>query len=250
MDEINLSNIFRIFLKRLPIILLTAVFFAAVTFCCSEFYITPIYKAQAKIIVSNGTMISGVDEEEDDSIISKPQTANKVSASDITSSVYLAESSVEYLKTPDMYKRVAKKLGYQESDWAIVEKSVDLSLAGEDTMFIVITARNSSSEEAKRVVNAFASEAPYYLKTLSGVKSQAVALAENSVFDSPKTFTYTLIAFFAGGILCLFAAWFIDEMDTTVKNEDELRTEYNIPVLGVVPDFESKSTNKKSRGKN
>ena len=108
------------------------------------------YSATASILVTNGAVIT-----------SYAETTDKISGSDISASLYLAETVIDILNTPDIYIELAEELG--EKDYQRLQGAFSVSRRSEDTLFVDITYSNADPQRAMDVVNKFAEVACGYI---------------------------------------------------------------------------------------
>lgn len=240
MNNITVSYLFQLFLRRLYIIIVAGVVFAAAAFSYCNWLATPVYSANAQLIISNGAVIAGAIEMEE----TTSGEISKIATTDIQASMYLSEVCTQLLKSPEMYKKLATSLGNKYSH-ADLSKTFTVSLTGEDSVFINISCKSKSAKEAVQNVNTFISIAPDFLTSyIPEAKALPTAQAEKATLVSPKTIQTTALMFIVGAIVA-YAIFFIIELnDRTVKGEANFSENFNIPVLGSVPDFEDPENNK------
>lgn len=236
MNELNLSYLLKLLLHRLYIVVIAAVVVAAGAFGYCKWIATPVYSATAQIIVSNGSLLN---EENDAFPEEELYIFPEITSQDIQASIYLAEKFVSFLETPDMYANLESVFSGKYTA-AQLKSSVSVSLNKQEDIFINITAKNSSKEEAIKIANTFVSVAPDYLEGFfpgAQVMVTATASAAKTVF--PRTARTTTIAFILGAVLAYVIVLLVDMNDKTIKGDVDFTENYNIPILGIVPDFES-----------
>ena len=108
------------------------------------------YSATASILVTNGAVTT-----------SYAETTDKISGSDISASLYLANTVVDILNTPDIYIELANELG--EEDYQSLQNSFLIARRSEDTLFVDITYSNSDQKKAVDIVNKFTELACDYI---------------------------------------------------------------------------------------
>ena len=228
MQDISVFVLFRIALRRIWVLALAFVLAAVLVFSYCEFVVTPIYGASASIIVTNGAVVTA----ESDA------TSQKVLGSDIQASLLLADSVVDMLKTPDIYKYLARKLG-NGTDYKNLMASTSVGRRGEDTLFIDISYTNSDPQEAIKIANLFASAScDYVAGFISKADPKIVSSADKASLVSPRTFRNTFLAGIAAAFIVYCVFVLLEILNNTVKGEEDFTSRYNIPLLGSVPDFE------------
>ncbi len=226
MKELSLINLLELAWKRLWALICAAVICAAGVFSYCHFVAVPRYSATASVMVTNGA------------IIDNNVGYEKVQATDISASLALSNTVVDILRTPDAYKELAEDLGNKYTYRELMGMT-SVARKGEETLFINISVSSPSPDEAVKVVNAFVNIAPNYINEFvpySNVKVSAEAFSASKVF--PNTTRLTVIAAIAGAVL-MYGIFFIAEgLNRAVNSENDFVSEYKIPLLGTVPDFE------------
>lgn len=228
MQEISIFALFRIALGRIWTLILVFVLVAVLAFSYCEFISTPVYGASASIIVTNGAVVSPDD----------TSSVNKVLGSDIQASLMLADSVVDMLKTPDIYKYVARKLG-EDYDYKVLISHTSVSRRGEDTLFIDISYTDSDPQRAIKVANLFASAScDYVAEFISRTDPKIVSSADRASQVYPRTLRTTVLAGAFAAFVLYVVFVLIELLNNTVKNEEDFAARYAIPLLGTIPDFD------------
>lgn len=234
MNEINLLYLLRLFLRRIVIIICAAVLCAVLVFSYCKWFATPVYSASSQLIITNGALI--IDDTSEDNV---EIYTSKIASQDVQASMYLADVCVSLLETQDIYKALAanfdNKYSYQE-----LQGSVSISLNKSEGIFINISVKNASAEDAVKIANSFAVMAPDYLSGyFPSAKVGITYTADKAGLASPRTTTNTFIGFIAGAAIAYLIVFIIDINDRTIKGETDFAECYNIPILGSIPDFEN-----------
>lgn len=236
MNELNLAYLLKLLMHRLYIIVISAVVVAAAAFGYCKWIATPSYSAKAQIIVSNGSLL--VEENEafpDTELYIFPE----ITTQDIQASIYLADKFTSVLQTQEVYDKLSDAFDGKYTT-AELKDSVSVLLNREDDIFLNIKAKSSSKEEAIKIANTFLVIAPEYLESLfPGAQVRATATATDASIVFPRTARTTVIALVLGAILAYVVVLLIDMNDKTIKGDIDFTENYNIPLLGVVPDFEN-----------
>lgn len=229
MKEITIEYLVTLLVRRLLLMLLAAAVFAAAAFGYCRLLVDPVYKSTAQIVVSNGAVIIENEMGIDDS---------KISGSDIQSSIYLADVCVGLLQTQDFYKKLSDKLENKYS-YGRLDGFISVSLNREEDLFINISVNNTSPEEAKKIANTMVAMAPDYLKDfMPSAKIMITATADNASKVAPRTAMTTALFFVIGAAAVYLIALIVDLNDKTIKGVADFTDNYNISLLGSVPNFE------------
>ena len=245
MNNITIEYLFQLFLRRIWIVLVSAVLCAVITFTYCSLFATEVYSATSKIIIGNGAFNFGEEDEENVNINSNMPTlsalaSNKISGSDIQSSMYLANTCKELLQAQPIYEQLAVAMGEDKEDYNSFMRDITVDLASEDSIFITITAESTSPKKAVKMANSFASLAPKYLSQYIPLADVGVTdTANRAVLTKPRTFLMTALLMVAGAVISFLISLIFDMNDKTIKGENDFTQIYNIPILGTVPDFDN-----------
>lgn len=228
MQEISIFVLLKIAGKRIWWLLTAFAVAAVLAFSYCQLIADPVYGASASIIVTNGAIVTS----------DEGSSSQKLLGSDIQASLLLVDSVVDMLKTPDIYKYLAQKLG-GGYDYKLLKARTSVTRRGEDTLFIDITYRDKDPQNAIRVANMFASAScDYIAEFISKSDPRIVASADRASLVSPRTFRTTVLSGFAAAFVLYIVFMLIELLNNTIKGADDFASRYDIPVLGTVPDFD------------
>lgn len=228
MRDISIFALFRIARRRALILLIIFVVSALFEFGYCKLIAKPVYGASASIIVTNGPVVTADD----------GQSTQKVLGSDIQASLLLADTVVDMLETPDIYKYLARKLG-SGSDYKQLMSKTSVVRRGEDTMFIDISYRDGDPDKARQIVNLFASAAcDYIAEFIPKSNPKIVASADTPQLVAPRTMRMTALVSLGATFAAFVAFVLIELLNNKLRGEEDFTARYNIPLLGSVPDFE------------
>lgn len=236
---INIIDMLMLALRRLWILILAAVVCASSAFAYCKFFVTPTYSATASILVTNGAVTTSYDE-----------TTDKVSGSDITASLYLAYTVVDILNTPDIYKKVADSLGENYNYQQLMNTS-SIERRTEDTLFIDVKFTSTDPKEAMRIANKYVEVACVYIpEYIPSSRAMIASTAIKSVMISPRTVMTTFVGGLLGAIAAYVVLFIIESLNRSIKGEEDFAANFDVPLLGTVPDFENAETGgyRKSKG--
>ena len=226
--EINIADLFWLAWRRLWILILAMLICAGLALTYCKVIAEPTYKATASVLVTNGAIVGEVQ-----------STGEKVAASDISASLYLAATITDILKTPDVYMMLSDKLG-GEYTYAQLMGGFTIVRRSEESLFVDLVFISSDPQEAMRVCNAFAKIACEYVpEVIPYAYARITATATKANLNSPQTTMTTMVAAIIGAAIAYVIVFIIEYTNSTIKGEEELVARYNIPLLGTVPDFEN-----------
>lgn len=244
MGNFSITDLFKIILKRLHIIVIVALLCGSISVGYCMYIAKPIYAAKTSLFADNGGITSGTG--------TTSQTENGVKSTDVASSLNLLNTYVGILEENDFYiyvndylKSTGQSVGYTDSE---LKKLVTIS-GREDTMLLDITVKCENGEFAVDLANAIVEKAPEYIK---GFVPQATAkksrTANNYSKVSPNITLTSIITAFLGACLCAVIIVVRALNDQTVKGEEDFAEKFDIPVLGSVPNFDLGRTAKGKGG--
>lgn len=224
---INIMDIVMLAWRRLWIIVIVAAICAGAAFGYCKFFLTPSYSATSSILVTNGAVIT-----------SYAETTDKISGSDISASLYLAETVVDILNTPDIYIALANELG--EENYQGLKNGFSVSRRSENTLFIDITYSSADPQRAMDVVNKFAEVACKYIPGfIPSSRANVASTAMKASQTYPRTTMATGIVGVAGAAVTLMVLFVVESMNRSIKGEEDFTSTFDVPLLGAVPDFEN-----------
>lgn len=231
--EINLNRLLSLLVSKLKYIILVAIILAIGFFAYTKLFVSEKYTSSAKFLVDMEV------------------TQNK--ASEQSFSVNALKSYMAIFNTRDFFNEVTDIYNQQNEGAEFTSNEIrsmtsiaDSSGAQEPTFYIKVTSidpivayelAKTVSEYAISKINEFE-----YLNTITMVESPIKPLSPSS----PNVKKNALLGFALGAIIT--AAFFvcIELFDGRVKNVEDISKEYDIPVLGVIPDstFDPSGKNK------
>ncbi len=240
---INVMDLVMIAWRRIWVIILAVVVFAAAAFCYCEIVLTPKYSATASVLVTNGAVTTKQE--------ANGTSADKVLGSDISASSYLAYTIVDIFTTSDNYEKVAKELGGDYTAHNLMSRS-KVVRRSEETLFIDITFTSTDPQEAMDLANEFGRISCKYIPNVfESAKADVISHATKASKTYPKTARTTLVSGVAGAILAYIVLFIIESTNRAIKGEEDFTNNFDVPLLGSVPDFENAESGgyRKSKGR-
>ena len=243
MNNISLISLLKLALRHIYALILAGVVFAAVAFSYCKFVAVPKYSATGSILVTNGSIINNNTQSSEASSVTSSTSSRNVSYTDINASLQLADTINDILNTNDIYKELSNEDGNRYTYTNLKSRS-SVRRRSTDSLFIDITFTASTPEEALRLANKFLNLTPDYVKDYIPSANAAVATQPDKAAKTyPRTSLYTLAAGLCGVILAYAVVYIVSLTNNSIKDEEDIVNNYDITVLGNVPDF----TNAKSK---
>lgn len=232
MNDITITYLLKLAWHRIWALILALVVFAAAAFAYCEFLATPRYNATAKVIVTNGSIITSAIQS--DGTI---KGSSSVSGTDISASLNLANTVKDILTTSDIFKQLSdsidNKYTYKE-----LRHMATVARGGDDTLIVNVSFTASNDKEAIKLVNAFVALAPDYItKFIPNSVAMVADTADTATETFPRTMITTAVVGVVGAVLAFAAVFVIDSMDHAIDGEEDFANRYDVPLLGSVPDF-------------
>lgn len=234
MNEISLSSIFNMIIRRIWIVIIATIICGSSAFVYCKVFETPVYQTRASIIVTNGAVIT-------DSVNST------VSNTDLAASLYLVDTCVDILKSQGIYKELSEVISDKYS-YKALKNSFAVSRRSDDSLFVDISFKSTSKSEAIEIVNAFADLSSNYI--CAAIPSATVAVmehADSASIVSPRTVFTTVLFAMLGAIISALIILVLATLDKAVKGEEDFKSSFDIPILGAVPDFDNSSSHKSKK---
>ncbi|MDF2800612.1 MAG: hypothetical protein K0S61_515 [Anaerocolumna sp.] len=227
--DFSIKDIVMLLIKRALLISISTLAGLSIVFLITRYGIQPDYTASAQMYVST-----------DDS---KQTTAN---LSELDYAQKVVTTYINFLQTKVFYKEVLSISGLEYNLSELRSMTTMTSVNNTEIFEISVTSKDPN--DSYHLVKAMQDLAPDMIK---GIKSKA----EISVVDpvelptspsGPNVLLNTLIGGVLGFMMAFLVSVLWEVVNVNIKNQDDLVCRYNIPVLGVIPDF-SEHNNTKSK---
>ena len=237
--ELSLADIFEVLAKRWPIILLSVILCAAIAFSYSLFAVVPMYGLNVTFMVN-------------------PEFGNAQSTTIVTetqSYTYAKDAIKTYMRllsNNEFFDMLYESLdGKCVNDYSIGQLKGMISFSSiDETELFNATIRSTNREDAYTIALEMQKLAPQRIQELRGFEVLKVVdrpqLKNISVVNNNTT-KNTFVGGVIGAVLSVLLFIIIKLTDVKITNESDIKKAYNIPVLGVIPDFQSVGTDKNSK---
>lgn len=214
--EIDVFQSLKTLWKYKLIILLVALVTGAGAFAYSTFIVKPEYTSTTRIYVVNRNQGD------------KPGLTNQ----DLQVGTYLVKDYREIILSQDVLEKLdipAKTL----------TSKVQVTVPA-DTRIVSISVKDKQPEEASRIANSLREVAAEKIIAVTRV-SDVTTLEEArpaTTPSSPNVRRNTLVGFLGGAAVTVITVLLIELLDTRVKRPEDVEDVLQMPLLGVVPDFD------------
>lgn len=220
--EINLMQFVKKLLENAKYIVLSICIFGLLGYIGSVMFMSPIYQAGAKMIVNSR----------------KDQTQN-ITNDQLNSARNLVETYAVIIRGRDVINQVITELNLQESYEqianAVTVKSVN------NTPIMQIYVRHSNRDTALQITTKLLEIAPNVL--VETAEAGSVKPVEQAYADpgpvSPSILKNTVLFAFVGFAFSCLVVLILMLTDNTYKTDIDIQKGLGLPVLGVIPTYES-----------
>lgn len=220
-ETIDLLEVLAVVRQHVLIIVLVTVLAAAAGFGVSRFLLVPQYEASALMIVNTR----------------QDATAN-VTSDQITSATKLVSTYSIIIKSDTVLQQVINNLGltltYEQLHERVSVSAVD------DTQVMKITVQSDNPEWARQVCEQITAISPDVI--LESVEAGSVKLISQASVDpdpvSPNVMRNTAVAALLGLVVSVGIVILREMLDNRIKTEDDVRKYLDLPVVGVIPNYE------------
>ena len=218
---ISISEIFEVLKKRWLLLVSITLVATLISIILNLFVIKPVYETSTKVFIGK-----------------EENNLEGYNSNDIQMYQKLLQTYAETIKTNEVIKAAINNINADLTVKGIKESLVTTPVS--DTQILQIKYKNKSPEIAKEVLENITNEFILLAKELvpnGNVRViESVELPEEPVAPNKKiniTIAFLLGLTVSGGLVFL-----IEYFDNTFKNKEELESELDIPVLGVIPSFD------------
>lgn len=221
--ELNLRELIAVMVRKLWLIVLSAVLVGAMTFVYTAKFVTPLYEAGVTIYVNN--TIYG----EKDGITSN----------DLSTSQKLVTTYMQVIKSNSFLEKVSQEVGNKVSALELSKSLTTKSLSG--TEIFSVTISNSDPELAAQIANTIARIVPTEVpKVVDGSSARVMDFAQVPTTPySPSYAKNITLGACIGAILVIIVLVIQVMMDLHIKGEEDLKKFSDAPVLGHIPHYDA-----------
>lgn len=221
-DSIDLMQIARMLLRKWFVIVCAAVLAAIIGFIYSSFFITPLYRARATMLVDLRNSVH-----------------DDLSSEQVNVAQNYVDTFAYIMSTNTVLEPVIESLDLNETVSSLASK---LQIYGiDDTLLIRISIDYYDRETALDIIKAIDKTAPEIInqRITSGyiIEVEAPTASTNPV--SPNVTRYTLMGGITGMVIAMVLLLVVSMLNNRIKSVAELQQVVDLPLLGVIPSTQS-----------
>lgn len=220
--ELDLKEVFAALLRKIWVIALCAVLAASAALAYTALFVTPLYRSGISVYVNN-----------------KDTNGNGgISSSDLATSQKLVETYTNILMSDTVLDKVAEKVGNGVTANNIRRMLMAEQMGGTEAFRVLVS--NPNPALAAQIANTIAEIAPGEIaKIVEGSSARIIDFAKQAERPyTPSFMKNTLIGLLAGAFLAAAVIVLQVMMDVRIKGESDLRKICDVPVLGMIPDYD------------
>ncbi len=246
-DQIDLVAVLKLLLKKWKILVVFALICAVLAYVYTANFAKVNYTSSIEFFA----YVEDSDQELIDSTNLITKDGQKVSeTSKINYAMKMLNTYIEIFKTNEFSQMVADEINTTHgTSLTAAEVKKALSCQGiEETAMFTFTVTTHDADLSYNIATALEKCVPQEMQSTN--KGLVRASVEDKPLKSVATKNYTkscLLGVVCGLIIAAAYVFLRDFFDIRVKSEEELTERYGIPVIGVIPTFDLKSSKKKSR---
>lgn len=223
--ELDLKDYITVIKKRMWLILSIVIVTGAATAAWSYYFITPVYEASTKLIVTS----------------SNDQYGSAVNAqlnlNDINFHIRLIETYKEIIRTEAIMEKVAMEYESLNLSAEQLVKMVRVSAAN-NTMVMTLSVQDASYTRAMHVVNAvsevFQREIPHIMSVDNVSLLDRAKPVNNPTPVKPNPELNIAISIVIALMIGVGLAFLLEYLDDTIKSEEDVRSYLELPTLGAI----------------
>lgn len=232
--ELEIMDIIQMMLKRLWLIVILMITFAAIGYGYVLLFLQPIYTANVKMLVNNVSTV----EKLDGTLTTVVDNTRKAQDLIKVYSIVVKSNAVLRLVSNDLEENYDIILSPQQIREQFTLVSVD------ETEVFMIQVVDNNPYNAAKIANSISLKAPDEIKRIvkSATAIEIIDPAEpNRTPTGPNTWKYVLLGAGIGVVIAICAVLILEFSDKTIKSEQELIDNYDLPVLGSIPMLKSET---------
>ena len=239
MREMDLRVFWGVLLRNMKVIVVVAILMALAVGGATEMLTEDTYSSKCSMYVMNITQEGAVD-------------TTGISSSGLDASQRMVGEYIQILKSDLVLGDVQARLLEKNHKMSVsgIRSSLSMS-AVEETALLRITATTGNPDLSKDICDALQACAPDHVReVMLGIGHVTpVDVASRGALKGPQTAKNAVLGALLGFIIACGFSIMMYLMDNTVKDEKDLKSRFDVNVLGVVPNFESVEASKKSSKK-
>lgn len=227
MEEINLVEVFNMFLRKWWLIVTFMIVCGTATYMYTDVFVQETYETDGSFYINVETQQMQYDE--------------AVTSGKLIANARFALSCSEILQSRTFLESVSAQLGALGETYNAnrIKSMLDIEILNE-TEFIKLKVTGNNPDDVYDILNCIMEMAPQKITdTVKGGSASIVDIPytpKNPV--GPNKTKNTLIGMIVGLIISALMIFLMELFDTHIKTADEIKNKYKLPVLGEIPQLD------------
>lgn len=225
--EINLQEYLLLYLRKWWVIALCCALVAAIAFGYTYTFVTPMYRTSISIYINNSR---------------NEQISDYISSADLSTSTRLVDGYRNIVTSDRVLEAVAEEMDHNYTAGQLAGHIATGKVG--DTQIFRVYVTHAIPTEAARIANAIAKVFPAKgAEIIEGSSARIIDYAKvPSGKISPNYTENTMMGGFIGALMAVIFVTIQHLRDSRIKDEEELITLFELPILGRIPDLEQEGT--------
>ena len=220
MEELDLKELFDLFMSKIFQILIIVIVFIGIGVVYTLGFVDPKYSAKTTLVLASA---------------GGSETSNAITTTDVNLNSKLVSTYSEIVRSDAVVGTVIKNLELSIKDNEL-KKQVSVS-AVEDADIIKITVTNEDADEAAKIANEIAKVFSDKIKELYKINN--INVLDQAIPNyTPSNINHTkdvIIFAFIGVVISVAYVLIANMLDTTIKSTEDIEKGFGIPVLVSIP---------------
>ena len=219
-NTIDLSKIMSILKKNIKLLILLPLIGLIISAIITFFFITPKYEATTQVLVN------------------EKNKDQQMMAQEVQSNIQLVNTYSEIVRSPRIIDEVSKKLKH---NYTPNELTGMLNVSNQaETQLLNISVKSKSKKDAEIIANTFAKVFSKEVPDIMSVDNVSVlSSADGTASKVEPRIAINLVLGIVFGLFVALLFIVLKEMfDKHIRTEEQVKEEFNIPVLGSIQKFE------------
>ncbi len=228
MGEFSITSLIGLARKNWGYLLAAIAVCAVIAYCLCAFVLTPTYQTKVSFVATNGGVGATI------------QTSDKIISTDVAASLAMVDTYVDLLKTTNLYKELSKQVN-DKYTFAELKDMISVNKRNADSLFIDVFVTSVDPADSVLIANKFLEIGEQYVSNSMNEPDKVLIIKVEQSSAASQNYPNTPLMIFMASLLG-FAVVFaiiviVFVMDKTIKGEQDFTENYDIPVLGNVPNF-------------
>lgn len=224
-------------LKKLWLIVICGVVLGVGAFVYTSFFVAPKYSSSVMLYVNNKSF-------------SLNEIDVSISAADLSASQSLIDTYIVIMNNRTTMEEVAERADVDYHYSKLMSMISTSKVEGTEVFKVTVTSEDPY--EAAHIANCISEVLPGRIEDI--IDGSSMRIVDSAVVNtgkvSPNIFSDTFRAFVVGCLVMAIIIAVLAILDDTIRSEDYLTQNYDLPILAIIPDFDTKSGSRSSYYRN